>query len=175
MDNTPKTARIWKKQLVEKDSHVLGDGDPSSILSGDFSLPGSEQEEFDHLIVKLVSLDLFASEDSEFSTPAGDQPTPSTDVTQRQDIKNYSAMMRFTINSKGHESRETNIALTYDVHFVTAHPCVPTRNNSILQTQISPTFHATPRGATNNQSLSGPHDLFIGKPTYMHCSILSIC
>ncbi|KAI9730470.1 MAG: hypothetical protein M1818_008165 [Claussenomyces sp. TS43310] len=167
VDSTPGTARIWKKETVERESHVLGDGDPSSILPGDFTLPAPDAKDVDTLSVKLESLDLFASDDSQHSTtpttPMEEQLTPPTEVIKRQAIKTYSAMMRFSVSAKGHESREFNVALTYDVHFVTAHPCVPSQNNSILAAPGGPTIPSVAQDKSPSGTSSGPHELYLGK------------
>lgn len=89
--------------------------------------------------------------------------TPLTDATPKREIKTYSAMMRFTICSEDNDTKELNIALTFDAHFVTAHPCVPSQHNSILESPVSPDFQSVPPNVARGQTtMSTAHDLYLG-------------
>jgi hypothetical protein len=173
VDNTPETARIWNKKTVERDSHVLGDSGASSILPGDFTLPVADPPSSVTLQVKLESLNLFNSVESVQVTPAEDGPTPLTDTTEKFDIGTYSAMMRFSVSTEGLEVREVNLALAYDVHFVTAHPCVPSKHTHIIHTPTSPASDAQPvqlekksRGSTAHDIFAGMHFPFLSYPSF---------
>lgn len=84
------------------------------------------------------SLDLFSALDSEANSIT---ETPGTETTETNapGIKTYSAMMRFALEIEG-EGKEVNLALSHDVHFVTAHPCVASPFLDILRTPTSPSF-----------------------------------
>ncbi len=107
--------------------------------------------------MNLESLDLFAASDSAQETPTEDKATPLSDLSLAPTIKTYSTMMRFTVESAGEEKREVNIALNHDVHFVTAHPCVPSPHIDILKSAMSPSF--TPPAQS---PISGVHEVFTG-------------
>ena len=142
--------RLWQKQNVEHDGHVIGGADFSSVLPGDFILPSDEASQT-AISVTFDSLDLFAAADSGQETPTEDHTTPLSEVSMAPTIKTYSAMMRFTIVATGEEKKEVNVALNHDIHFVTAHPCVPSTHVDILKTAISPAFLPSPSSRSGNQ------------------------
>ncbi|KAG4428657.1 hypothetical protein IFR05_015863, partial [Cadophora sp. M221] len=151
--------RLWQKQAVEHDGHLIGGADFSSVLPGDFILPSDEASQV-AISVTFDSLDLFAATESGHETPTEENQTPLSDLSLALTIKTYSAMMRFTIVSSGEEKKEVNVALNHDIHFVTAHPCVPSPHIDILKAAMSPPF-------TPNPSLrSGVHDSFTGHPLH---------
>jgi hypothetical protein len=135
--------RIWQKAIVEREGNVIGGADPSSVLPSDFIIP-SEESTQKSLSIKLESLDLFNLSDSIEITPMNDTPTPLSDVTKSPEIRNCSAIMRFSVdvNGEGEDKKELNLALLNDVYFVTASPCVPSSHMYILKTPGSPTFQA---------------------------------
>jgi len=114
--------------------------------------------------VKLESLDLFEGVESVHSSPTEDRPTPMSgvSVSGAPDIQTYSAMMRFTVIVAGGESRDMNFALSYDIHFVTAHPCVPSPNTRLLNSPTSPTFEIPDPPPESEHGNHGPHGLFVG-------------
>lgn len=89
--------------------------------------------------ITFESLDLFAV-DSDETTPTEEEPTPQTEITTVPSIKTYSAMMRFLLSLDGDDKKEINVALTHDVHFVTAHPCVKSHSIEVLKSPTSPLF-----------------------------------
>ncbi|KAH9224975.1 hypothetical protein DL95DRAFT_517115 [Leptodontidium sp. 2 PMI_412] len=151
--------RLWQKQAVEHDGHLIGGADFSSVLPGDFILPSDEASQV-AISVKFDSLDLFAAAESGLETPTEDNQTPHSDLSLAPTIKTYSAMMRFTVVSAGEEKKEVNVALNHDIHFVTAHPCVPSPYIDILKAAMSPAFTPTP------SLKSGVHDSFKGHPLH---------
>lgn len=151
-------ARIWKKSTVERESHVLGDGDARTILPGDFTLPPADVPDPVNLEVKLESLDLFTGLDSAESSPINEDG-PSGKTTDHPNIRTYSAMLQFTIKPSDEPTKSMNLSLTYDVQFVTAHPCVPSLHTRLIQSSTSPGFQA----AQLDTKSSGPHTLFTGK------------
>jgi hypothetical protein len=149
--------RIWHKAAVERDGHVIGGADSSSVLLGDFILPSDESSQ-QPLWIKLESLDLFAATDSVETTPTMDTPTPLTDTSELSGIRTYSAMMRFSVDGDGEEKKEVNLALSNDVHFVTAFPCVASKHTDLLKSPISPSFQIP------ETSRAGSPGAFVGMP-----------
>ncbi|KAL3418816.1 hypothetical protein PVAG01_09037 [Phlyctema vagabunda] len=136
--DTVKNARIWQKGKIERDGNVIGDSDESSTLPGDFLIPYDKNSQ-ESLSIALESLDFFAAADSGHTTPILERPTPLSGVSEAPEISTYSAMMRFSLASDS-ERREINVALTHDVQFVTAHPCVPSKYMDVLESPTSPVF-----------------------------------
>jgi hypothetical protein len=132
--------RIWHKSAIEHDGNVIGGADSSSVLPGDFILPSEETTQTQALAIKLESLDLFAAIDSVHTTPTKGAQTPLTDVSETSKIQTYSAMMRFSVDAEREITKEINIELRYDVHFVTAFPCVSSQHTSILKSPASASF-----------------------------------
>ncbi|KFZ23312.1 hypothetical protein V502_02206 [Pseudogymnoascus sp. VKM F-4520 (FW-2644)] len=153
----PHAARIWKKSIVERESHVLGDGDARTILPGDFTLPPPDVPDPANLEVNLESLDLFTGLDSAESSPVNEDG-PGVETTDRPKIRTYSAMLQFTVKPSDEPTKSMNFALTYDVQFVTAHPCVPSLHTRLIQ---SSTSSGSPAAQLDSAS-PGPHTLFTG-------------
>lgn len=141
---TSSQARIWQREAIEKESSVTGDGDHASTFASDFlfvqDLPAN-----DVLGVRNPKLLLSLRTDSTLTTPT--VPTTGySDYTEPLSIQNYTAQISFDVkigaSAVDEESNETSIAgdwftltlfLIYDVHFVTAAPCItPTNIGSIL-------------------------------------------
>ncbi|KAI9056250.1 hypothetical protein LZ554_001177 [Drepanopeziza brunnea f. sp. 'monogermtubi'] len=128
--------RLWQKQAVEHDSHVVkGAEELSGVLPGDFVIPSDEPTDID-ICVHLESLDMFEAKDSILSTPTEEEPTPFSRLSLAPSIKTYSAMMRFMVLGTEMTSRELNVALNHDVHFVTAHPCIPSSHVELLRSSL---------------------------------------
>ena len=128
---------------MEHDGHVTGGADPSSVLPGDFILPSDDSVQ-GTLHVNFESLDLFASMDSvPPATPIEEPPTPLSNSTDESIIHSYSARMRFSVEVDDGEMKDFNIALTHDVHFVAAHPCVPSSHTEVLRSPKSPPCKAS--------------------------------
>jgi hypothetical protein len=164
-DNDPETARIWKKHIIEREGHVLGDGDASTILPGDFILPIDDVCDTGNLEVTLESLELFAATDSIHDTPRDENPTPmteNTNITESLSITSYSAMMKFAVRLTGGDTKELAFNISYDVHFVTAHPCVPSHHTRILDSPTGPSFRVPNRPPHVGDTQLGPHELYAG-------------
>ncbi|KAG0651665.1 hypothetical protein D0Z07_1625 [Hyphodiscus hymeniophilus] len=131
--------RIWHKSAVERDGHIIGGADLSSVLPGDFIIPSDESIQAP-LLIKLESFDLFATTDSTHTTPTKETPTPVSDMSELPSIRSYSAMIRFSVDVDGEEKREVNLALSNDVYFATVFPCVASSHMNILKTPTSPSF-----------------------------------
>lgn len=134
-------------QEIERDGHVIGGADSSSVLPGDFVLPSEEPSISEALSVNLTSLDLAVTDDSNsvIGTP--------TDIDNRPSIMTYSAMMRFSIDTDGEDKREVNLELEHNINFVSAYPCVTSpdamklaSHGNMLNNSYSPT--GSPRDFT---------------------------
>lgn len=161
--NTLERARIWKKQVVERDGYVLGDGDTSTALPGDFRLPFDDIRDNDNLEVTLQSLDLSATVHSMRDTPTSECPTPMTITREGPAIKNCTASMAFTVSSTAGGVRNMAFDLSYDVHFVTAHPCIPSQHaKNILDSATTRSFRKPSLQTPPDPKRIGPHELFAG-------------
>lgn len=120
----------------------------------------------ENLEVTLKSLELSAMVEPDHDTPGDEILTPlseTTDATENPTVASYSAIMTFTVKSLGGASRELAFNILYDVHFVTAHPCVPSRHTMILNSPTSPSFRI-PELASQAVDLElGPHELHFGR------------
>lgn len=142
--NTGKKARLWAKTRIEKDSGVLGNADPSSVLPADFIIPfeNTYKDPPPSYIIELQSLNLFAPVDSVHTTPTDDKaPTPLTTTSSKlPDIHTYPASVAFLVSPLGGGVQEYNFALSKDVYFVTAHPCAPSSRVKVIKSPSSPTI-----------------------------------
>jgi hypothetical protein len=136
------------------------------VLPGDFVLPSDESSQ-QPLSIKLESLNLFAAAESVHDTPTKETATPLSDMSEPPEIRTYSAMMRFSVDADGEEKKEVNLALSNDVHFVTAFPCVSSSHTDLLKSPTSPSFNIL------EQSRSGSSASFVGGE-YSFPQIMSI-
>jgi hypothetical protein len=145
-----------------------------TLLPGDFSLPYHDVQDINDLEVRLESLELL---DDAISVPeepvTGDDSTPMSDITENLEIKNYSAMMKFSVTWRN-GTREMDFTLKHDVHFVTAHPCVPSKHTKLLQSPTSPSTQNIIQPSEFEGSQVGPHERYTGKfyPWNASCSLL---
>jgi len=130
---------MWQKAAIEHDGNVIGGADITSVLPGDFTLPSDESTQ-PSLSVIFESLDLFAADDLHEQTQADDNETQQTDTTDPPGIQTYSGMMRFSVEAELEEKKEIHVALTHDLQFVTAHPCIPPPPHDVLRSPTSPSF-----------------------------------
>ncbi|CAK7217333.1 hypothetical protein SBRCBS47491_003128 [Sporothrix bragantina] len=162
MRMTNRRARIWGKAAIERESSVLGDADPESVLPADFVIPYEavyKQVPPSHTRIELQNFKLYSPEDP--NRPAqktGDgsvhpveryaddgasitgayDDTAST--TKRQSVEPYAAETTFIVSSDGSEERVVKYDLSYDIYFVTAHPCVPSSRVKVVKSPSSPTI-----------------------------------
>lgn len=143
VEKTGKKARLWSKTLIEKESGVLGDADRDCVLPADFIIP-FENNYVDPppcISVELRSLDLFAPVDSVNTTPTEEaMPTPFSDGSRAPDIHTYPSSIAFSVTEMGGPTQQYNFALSKDVYFVTAHPCVPSAHVKVVKSPSSPTI-----------------------------------
>jgi len=161
-----KKARLWTKTSIERESNVLGDTDPSSVLPADFIIPFENiyREKPPQIItIELNSLKLSAPVDSVHTTPADEKGlTPSTEMSSLPEILTYPAAASFTVTEAGSgQAKEYTYSLCNDVYFVTAHPCAPSQHVKILKSPSSPTVQQVDlsgNGATGKMaSVVGEH------------------
>lgn len=138
-------ARIWAKMAVEKDSNVLGDADPSSVLPADFIIPFENvyrDKTPPTLLIELEALKLWAPADSVQTTPAEDNAaTPFSELSRPAQICTYPAEISFTVTDLDtYKTHQHTYSLAKDVNFVTAHPCAPSSHVKILRSPSSPTI-----------------------------------
>jgi hypothetical protein len=161
--------RIWHKTAIETAGNVIGGADASSVLPGDFVLPSDESLQ-KALVVNFVSLDFFAAVES-VHTSVGETETPLTGVTDSPNIQTYSAKMKFTVEADGEEHKSIYLALANDIHFVTAHPCVPPSHTDVLKSPTSPSFHTPNESPTGSPRSPGSPAL----TSMYRCYVVSFC
>lgn len=83
--------------------------------------------------------------------------------------------MRFRVSGleesvTGKTEREVDLDLKYDVHFVTAHPCVPSQHTKILNPNHNRSIttgvsdgSVGKGGPSISTDREGPHELYCGK------------
>ncbi|OTB05031.1 hypothetical protein M426DRAFT_73147 [Hypoxylon sp. CI-4A] len=157
---TGRKARIYGKTLIERESDVLGDADPSDVLPADFIIPyetAYPNRPPSNIRIELKSLNLYTPVDSVSTTPTAEKGFhPFSDSEEKdREIPTYPASTTFTISHDALDRDEYhNFALTNDVYFVTAHPCVASSYVKYFKSPTSPTIQ---------QIDVGGHDLN-GKP-----------
>ncbi|KAI1335360.1 hypothetical protein F5Y15DRAFT_398406 [Xylariaceae sp. FL0016] len=140
-----RKARIWGKVAIEKESSVLGDADPSGVLPADFIIPHEATyaaKPPSNIRIELKSLNLFAPVDSVQTTPTVEkQFTPFSDEISVREINTYPASVAFIMSHDGlDQDVDLDVALSNDVNFVTAHPCVASSYVKYMKSPTSPTI-----------------------------------
>lgn len=136
---------MWGKTIVERESDVLGDGEPSSVLPADFILPHESQyleSPPSNIRVELKSLDLSAPVDDARSMPFLEKwPSSFSDTNKPPEIHTYPASMAFTMTHDDiDQQQEFEFNLRNDVYFATAHPCAPSNRVKFFKSPTSPTI-----------------------------------
>ena len=140
--------RILHGAAIERDGHIIGGADTSSVLPGDFVLPSEEPAISETLSVNLTSLDLCLADDS---TSIIETPTSAADIDNTPAIITYSAMMRFSIDADGEDKREINLELRHNTNLVTAFPCI-TSPEALRLTSLENTHYGP------NNPIGSPRD-----------------
>ncbi|UNI24154.1 hypothetical protein JDV02_009926 [Purpureocillium takamizusanense] len=140
-----KRARIWGKKRLERESSILGDAKEDSVLPADFIVPHETGYSAapPSVHVELLALDLSAPAASVPATPLTELiPTPSTAAPAGKppEMLSYPASLRFSVSVDGRDDEELVYPLTYDISFVTAHPCAPSHRVRMLKSPSSPTI-----------------------------------
>lgn len=146
MAHLRRKARLWAKKRIEKESSILGDGDEESVLPADFIIPHDNNYSTPPplVTVNLRSLELLRTENSVQSTPLP-TPTPTTTTTNTNtstapSLVSYPAKINFSVSIDGEHTVEHSFSLSYDINFVTAHPCTPSHRVRFLKSPSSPTI-----------------------------------
>lgn len=169
-----KKARIWGKHAIERESNVLGDTDPSSVLPADFIIPFENiyKDRIPPMIsIELNALKLWAPVESVHTTPTEEYgATPLTERSQAvPEIRTYAGAVSFTVTDiETGEEKEHTFNLARDINFVTAHPCVPSQHVKIMKSPSSPTIQQL--DVTGN-GVCGKTASIVGKsspPSYSH-------
>ncbi|KAI2615358.1 hypothetical protein GGR54DRAFT_297692 [Hypoxylon sp. NC1633] len=162
LSRTGRKARIWGKTTIERESDCLGDADPSSVLPADFVIPYENayaNPPPSNIRMELKSLKLYTPMDSVSTIPTADRGFyPLSDSTKEKDagIHTYPASVTFSMSHDTLDRDEYyNFALSNDIYFVTAHPCVASSYVKYFKSPTSPTIQ---------QIDVGGHDLN-GKPS----------
>ena len=161
-----RRARLWDKARVENESYILGDADESSVFPADFIVPSEDNypQQPRGVSIKLQSLSLHAPLDSIQTTPTTEKAeTPFSEYSRVTDIYTYPASLQFEVTPWGETGQDDSrperysFALANDVHFVTAHPCVPSKTVSFVRSSSSPTIQQFDMdgGAGRAASVSG--------------------
>jgi len=151
---------------VEKESRVLGDADPTSVLPADFIIPYENiyrDKTPPNMWIELKSLNMVAPVDSVTSTPLETNGvTPSSDASRPQEILNYTASLAFTVALEDTgEEKEYVFTVAKDINFLTAHPCVPSQHVRILKSPSSPTIQQV--DLSGNNGALGKNASTVGK------------
>ncbi|PHH87557.1 hypothetical protein CDD83_8698 [Cordyceps sp. RAO-2017] len=139
-----KKARLWGKKRLERESSILGDGKEDSVLPADFIIPHENTYATSPpaVYVKLLALDLGSAVGSVPVTPLSEMvATPfAENVGPAPEMLSYPASIKFSVLVEGAGGEdEVRCPLTYDVTFVTAHPCAPSHRVRMLKSPSSPT------------------------------------
>jgi len=125
-----KKARIWGKKRIERESYILGDADENNLSPADFTIPheNAYPKPPATTFAELRSLKLMRSVEAVHPSPLSEfTGTPMTESTTAPDLPSYPAKLIFNLSVDGKDSEELALNLSYDISFVTAHPCSPSR------------------------------------------------
>lgn len=146
MARTGKKARLWGKNAVERESDVLGDADQANVLPADFIIPHEnhyDQPPPSNIRIQLKGLDLLSPANEGYMTPPSEiEATPFSDSNGSiPEIQTRPASLTFSMTHDNEEQEEEfSLSLSKDIHFVTAHPCVPSSRVKLFRSATSPTI-----------------------------------
>jgi hypothetical protein len=136
-----KKARLWGKKKVDRESSILGNGKANSVQAADFIIPHENKYSTPPppVYVELLSLDLSSTPEPVPATPLSEMvPTLTVErCTQCPELISYPAGLKFFVSIGGSKEEEYQYPLTYDVNFVTAHPCAPSQRVRVLRSPVS--------------------------------------
>ena len=138
-----KKARIWGKKRIERESYILGNSDESNISPADFVMPQENNYSTPPpaATVELRSLQLLRSVDMVHPSPLSEfTATPLTESFKAPDLPSHPAKLTFSVIIDGKPPEDYSFSLLYDISFVTAHPCAPSRRARFLKSPSSPTI-----------------------------------
>ncbi|KAL2198691.1 hypothetical protein P885DRAFT_67847 [Corynascus similis CBS 632.67] len=172
-----RKARLWGKKAVERESSVLGDTDPSSVLPADFVIPFENiylEKEPPALDIELKALNLRKSVRSNHTITADDSEViPSSDVSHSVSRPStYTASVTFAVTDlDSEEVQEYTYSLTKDINFVTAHPCVPSQHVKIMKSPSSPTIQQVD---LSGHGISGRTASAVGHPLHKYYTYVAL-
>lgn len=143
-----KKARLWGKKKVERESSILGNGNGNGkenlVQARDFIIPHENKYATPppRVYTELLSLDLNSTPEPVTATPLSEMvPTPTVEhCTKCPELISYPARLKFFVSVDGGKEEEHEYPLTYDVNFVTAHPCAPSQRVRVVKSPASPTI-----------------------------------
>ncbi|KAG4278778.1 hypothetical protein FPRO04_06099 [Fusarium proliferatum] len=137
-----KKARLWAKKRVERESSILGDADEYSVFPADFIIPHENNYSTPPplISVTLRSLELLSPANSIQSTPFT-KLTPGASVSNKEpELLSFPANVNFAVSIDGFTAENFSFSLSYDINFVTAHPCSPSHRVRFVKSPSSPTI-----------------------------------
>ncbi|KJZ79380.1 hypothetical protein HIM_01531 [Hirsutella minnesotensis 3608] len=138
-----KKARLWGKKRLERESSILGDGDEDMVMPADFTIPHENGYATPPpgVYVRLLSFELSSPPESIPATPLSEMvATPAADMgAKAPEILSYPATIKFLVAVDEGADEEQTYPLTYDISFVTAHPCAPSHRVKMVKSPTSPT------------------------------------
>ncbi|KAM0556888.1 hypothetical protein ACHAPJ_005561 [Fusarium lateritium] len=137
-----KKARLWAKKRVERESSILGDADEYSVFPADFIIPheNSYSTPPPLINVNLRSLELLSPANSIQTTPFTKTTPPSTATSKEPELLSFPANVNFGVMIDGFTAEQFSFSLSYDINFVTAHPCSPSHRVRFVKSPSSPTI-----------------------------------
>ncbi|KIH91513.1 hypothetical protein SPBR_01260 [Sporothrix brasiliensis 5110] len=151
MRKVNRRARLWGKTAIERESSVLGDAEPESVLPADFVIPYEavyKQVPPKNTRVDLQRFQLYSAQDpnrppkkaGDGSIEPADRAAEGDTETPKGRVGPYAAEASFVVSSDGGPGRILKYDLAYDIYFVTAHPCVPSQRVKVVKSPSSPTI-----------------------------------
>lgn len=113
------------------------------MLPADFTIPheNSYQTPPPGVYVELLALQLSSPAGSVPATPFSDIiATPAAECCKGPEMLSYPASVKFYVSVDGKAEEELVYPLTFDINFVTAHPCAPSHRVRMLKSPSSPTI-----------------------------------
>ncbi|KAF5017401.1 hypothetical protein F66182_10673 [Fusarium sp. NRRL 66182] len=134
-----KKARLWAKKRVERESSILGDADEHSVFPADFIIPHENTYSTPPPLVNITlnSLELVAPAKS-IQTTTFTKTTSATD--KDPELLSHPANVSFAVSIDGFTAEHFTFSLSYDINFVTAHPCSPSHRVRFVKSPSSPTI-----------------------------------
>ncbi|PNP76892.1 hypothetical protein FNYG_09782 [Fusarium nygamai] len=137
-----KKARLWAKKRVERESSILGDADEYSVFPADFIIPHENNYSTPPPLISVTfrSLELLSPANSIQSTPFT-KLTPGASVNNKEpELLSFPANVNFAVSIDGFTAKSFSFSLSYDINFVTAHPCSPSHRVRFVKSPSSPTI-----------------------------------
>ena len=128
---------------MERESHILGDADESNVTPNDFAIPheNTYSEPPPTVLIELNAFKLLRPVEQIHPSPLSEfTHTPVTETVKIPDVPSLPARLGFSTTLQGGRSENVAFTLTYDISFVTAHPCHPSRKVRFLKSPGSPTI-----------------------------------